>query len=61
MEIKAYCDAKEVTVHGTNIPNPILMFDEATFPGTAVCSASLYCCQQTENVYIAIVQKSTIL
>lgn len=33
MEIKAYCDAKEITVTGETVPNPILMFDEATFPG----------------------------
>ena len=37
MEIKAYCDAKEVTLHGNNIPNPILNFDEATFPGKRNC------------------------
>ena len=33
MEIQAYLDAKEVTLTGANIPNPILNFDEATFPG----------------------------
>ncbi|KAK3578726.1 hypothetical protein CHS0354_010109 [Potamilus streckersoni] len=32
MEIEAYKHEKQVTMHGRNMPNPIIEFDEANFP-----------------------------
>lgn len=33
VEVQAYLSTHTITSQGTNIPNPILSFDEANYPG----------------------------
>jgi hypothetical protein len=42
-EIQAYLSAHSITSHGTNIPNPILSFEEANFAGNSLTIVNKEC------------------